>query len=386
VSAFSDLQARLTALATPAAAVELAEIEPLLAHRTAAVRAAIDTAAARLDAHDVDPTLRARLMLRLASLLIVETDFEGAEQALAAAARHAPDARALGFVAGARGCRIALRRGRRDEASSTLLANAARLPDLDDPSEPAWRDVTVEIILGIAEVELGADPVAAGGFAPLAQLVAELEGSAHHVDAAFTGHQLLAAAAMSRGESAVLHLRALVAIARAHASPADEIEARIALASALVATGDSIALEEATRTIQIARDRALEQDLRALHRATILAQAGVLSHTGKTAGALDRALELARTAQAEGDVSGYVAVVGVMAELYARTGDHVSAFRTIVESHAALSAALGSDTTALFRAHLGRLRDRVGPLRLERIAADVARANQLADEIAAEKR
>ncbi len=130
MSAFSDLHARLTALATPAAAVELAEIEPLLAHRTAPVRAAIDVAAARLDAPDADPILRARLMLRLASLLMVETDFEGAEQALAAASRHAPDARALSFVAGARRCRIALRRGQRDEASATLLANAARLPEL----------------------------------------------------------------------------------------------------------------------------------------------------------------------------------------------------------------------------------------------------------------
>ena len=384
-TALDDLRAQLAAIATPAAAVEVAEIEPLLAHRVAPVRAAIDAAAARLDGPSIEPTLRARLMLRLASLKMVETDYEGAEQALEAAGRHAPDARALRFLGGARACRIALRRGQVAEASATLVDTAAHLPALDDPAEPAWRAVTVEVILGIAEVALHDDPPALDGFAPLAELVRELEGKPRFVDATFSGHQLLAAGALARGEPAAAHLRALVALARDLGAYEDEVEARIALASALVASGDPVALEEAARTSQIARDRALEHGLVGLQRATILAQAGVLASHGKTAGALDRVLELARAAQAEGDVPGYVGAVGVMAELYARTGDHVSAFRTIVEANRALSEALGTDTSPLFREHLARLRDRVGAGRLDRIAADVERANRLAGEIAAEK-
>lgn len=389
MTALADLRAALAALATPAAAVELAELEPILPHRIEPARAAIAAAAAVLDAPDADPALRARLMLRLAALKLVETDYEGAEQALVAAGRHAPDARALRFLGGARACRIALRRGNRAEAGATLVETAAALPALpaldDDASEPAWRAVTCEVILGIAEVALGDEPVDLDGFAPLGELVAELAADPRRVEIAFAGHQLLAAAAMARGEPAAPHLRALVALAREHASPEDEIEARVTLASVLAASADPIGLEEATRTIQIARDRALEHGLTALHRATLLAQAGVLAAHGRTAGALDRALELARAAQAAGDVSGYVAAVGVMAELYARAGDHVSAFRTIVESNAALGTALGTNVGPLFHGHLARLRERVGPERLDRIAADVDRSNRLAGQIAGEK-
>ncbi len=385
MTALADLRAVLVALATPAAAVELAELEPILPHRIEPARAAIAMAAARLDAPDAEPLLRARLMLRLATLKLVETDYEGAEQALVAAGRHAPDARALRFLGGARACRIALRRGNRVEAGVTLVETAAALPALDDAREPLWRAVTCEVILGIAEVALGDEPVALDGFAPLGELVGELGADPRRVEIAFGGHQLLAAAAMARGEPAAPHLRALVALARDHASPEDEIEARVTLASVLATSADPIGLEEAARTIQIARDRALEHGLTALHRATLLAQAGVLAAHGRTAGALDRALELARAAQAEGDVSGYVAAVGVMAELYARAGDHVSAFRTIVEANAALGTALGTNVGPLFRDHLARLRERVGAARLDRIAADVDRSNRLAGQIAGEK-
>ena len=155
--------------------------------------------------------------------------------------------------------------------------------------------------------------------------------------------------------------------------------ARIALASALVALDDTDRDRRGDAHVQIARDRALEHQLVELHRATLIAQAGVLSAAGKTAGAIDRVLELAHAAVAKHDVAQYVAAVGIMAELYAKTGDHVSAFRTIAESHRALAEATGSDTTALFRPLLARLRDRIGSERLDKIAAEVGIANRLAD-------
>ena len=367
-------------------AVEKAEREPLLGHRIAPVRAAIDAAAAILDRVAV-PALRARLLLRLATVKMVESDFEGADQALEAVGRHVPDDVVLRFLCGIRACRVAIRRGPapREVAQQTLLNVAERL-DAFDTGAPGWDVVSTEVALAIAELGLHDDPPDATAIEPLADLVAALLPGAE-VELAFVGNQLVAAFALSLGEvdRAVRALRPVVTLARDAGSPADEVEARIALASSLVAGGDPIGLEEATRHVQIARDRALEHGLVELHQAALLAQAGVLSQAGKTAGAIDRVLELARTAVANHDVAQYVAAVGVMAELYARSGDHVSAFRTIVESHRALADATQTDTTTLFRPLLARLQDRVGEDRLGKIAADVDTANRLADQITQQK-
>jgi hypothetical protein len=96
-------------------------------------------------------------------------------------------------------------------------------------------------------------------------------------------------------------------------------------------------------------------------------------------------LELAREAAQRHDIAQYVASVGIMAELYARSGDHVSAFRTIVEAHRALADATTSDVSERFRPLLARLRDRIGADRLSAIARDVEHANLLADQIAPQK-
>ena len=364
------------------AAVERAEREPLLGHRAAIVRAAIDEAAPRLEA--AAPELRARLLLRLATVKMAEGDYEGADQALEAAGRHAPDDTALRFLGGIRACRVAIRRGPepRQLAHQTLLAAAQQLPAFDSGAS-GWAAVTVEVAVAIAELALHDDPPAASAFEPLGDLIAGLDDR----EIEFAGHQLLAAYALSIAEPAraARDLRACVAIARALDSAADEVESRIALASALVATGEPIALEEAAGAAQHALDRARDAELPELHQAALLAQAGVLANTGKTAGAIDRVLELARAAVARHDVAQYVAAVGVMAELYARSGDQVSAFRTIVEANHALAQATGSDANDLFRPLLARLRDRIGEDRLGRIARDVAEANRLADAIAGQK-
>lgn len=369
-------------------AVERAECEPILGHRIDAARAAIDAAAPLLDAID-DGELRARLMLRLALVKMVETDWEGADAALDAAADHSrSDARKL--LAAIRACRVAVRRGQRDLARQTLIAASGQLPQLDDGSA-VWREVTIEIALAIAEVAVHDDPPDRRAFDPLRELVDELAGDRagepQHADSLFTGRQLLAAYAMSIGDAprAAAALRALVKLAIEARSPADEVEARLALAGVLVDAGDPIGAEEAARVVQIARDRALEHGLVELHHAALIAQAGVLAEAGKTAGAIDRVLELARTAAAEGNGTQFVAAVGLMAELYTRSGDHASAFRTIAEANHALSAATKTDTAPLFRPHLVRLRDQVGEERFAKIVADVERANRLASEIAAKK-
>lgn len=372
--------------AAATAAVEHAEREPLLGHRIAPVRAAIDAAAPLLET--AAPQLRARLMLRLASVKLAEQDYEGADQALEAVGRHVPDDTTLRFLAGVRSCRVAIRRDAeaRKVARDTLLSVAARL-DAFDTNTPAWDGVTTEVALAIAELALHDDEPDPSAFEPIGEIIAGLTGNPRHTDTAFAGQQLVAAFALQTAdpERASRALRAVVQLAKDAASPRDEIEARLALASALVATDSAIALDEAIRTVQIARDRALEHQLDELQQAALVAQAGVLSAAGKTAGAIDRVLELARLAVAKQDVPQYVGAVAIMAELYAKTGDHVSAFRTIAESHRALAEATNGDPTPLFRPLLARLRDRIGADRLDRIAREVELANRLAEQISGQK-
>lgn len=108
------------------AAVERAEREPLLGSRTVQVRAAIDAAAPLLET--AAPQLRARLMLRLASVKLAEQDYEGADQALEAVGRHTPDDTTLRFLSGVRACRVAIRRNAetRKLARDTLLNEIGR--------------------------------------------------------------------------------------------------------------------------------------------------------------------------------------------------------------------------------------------------------------------
>lgn len=365
------------------AVLELAEAEPLLGNRIEPVRAAINAAAVVLDRVSM-PELRARLLLRLAQMKIAETDFEGADQALAAVGDHVPDHKAIRFLTGIRACRVALRRGpeTRTQAREMLLASAALLPQFD-AEDPLWQRVATEIAIGIAELSIHDDPPDPSAFDPLRELIDELAHDPAQIDMVFVGRQLLATYAISIGDAALAtsSLRSLIKIAQEAGSPTDEVEARLALAGVLMESADHVAHEEAAHHVHKARERAREHGLGTLQHAALIAEAGVLSRGGKTAGAIDRVLELARTAVADKDVPRYVAAVGIMAELYARSGDVVSAFRTIVESNRALSDATGSDATALFRPHLAALRDRIGSERLEQIAADVAKANQLASEL-----
>jgi hypothetical protein len=360
------------------AAVERAEAEPLLAHRTAPVRALVDAAAPLLDAVE-SPELRARLMLRLAEVKLVETDWDAADRALEAAGRHAGEG-PWKLLAALRSCRVAIRRGpaQRAEAAQLLAATVQQLPQMG--SGLSSQRVLAELALAIAEVEIHADQPDPAAFESLDELAA----SAPFVDTAFTARQLLATYALGNGDAAAAQraLRALVKLAADAGSAADEVEARLAFASALLAGGDA---RQAAHHAQVAVDRALEHGLTELHAAALLAQAGILSAGGKTAGALDRVIELAREAAARQDVRAYVAAVGIMAELYANARDYVSAFRTIVESHHALASASGTDVAAMFRPLLVRLRERAGEARFTQIAADVDLANRLAADLADRK-
>jgi hypothetical protein len=326
--------------------------------------------------------LRARLMLRVALAQLALGDHDAADRALEAASRHAGDG-AWRFLAGIRACRVAIRRGptQRTEAEALIVAAAERDYDAGDP---AWQDVALELALAIGELAIHADVADPSAWAALRDVTRVVADQPARTDVAFTAHQLLATAALTAGDAraAASHLRSVVAIAQRAASPADEIEGRLPLASVLSDGDDPVTREEARVSVDRALELAARHQLTELHHAALIAKAGVQAAAGQTAAALDRVLELARASVAGQDVQQYVAAVGIMSELYARSGDHVSAFRVIAESHLALARATGSDTMPLFRPLLARLRDRIGESKLERIAADVEQANRLADRLA----
>ncbi|HTJ45150.1 MAG TPA: hypothetical protein VL463_23750, partial [Kofleriaceae bacterium] len=199
------------------------------------VRARIDEAAQLVTA-DSDPALQARILLRVAALKMVEMDFEAADKALERAGALC-DEPSLRFLGGVRACRVAIRRGERDRPAALLIGTATRLDAIADDTA-AWRDVAVEIALGIAELELHADEPDASAFDGLDEIPDE------HVDAAFTAHQLRAThlIMIGQGEQAAHALRAALKIAVACASPEDEVEMRLALAGVLVERGDTIGL------------------------------------------------------------------------------------------------------------------------------------------------
>jgi ATP/maltotriose-dependent transcriptional regulator MalT len=367
----------------PAFLVEQAETEPILGNRMGAVRVTIDAAAQALDTVDA-PELRARVMLRLAQLKMAENDYDAADRALEAVGRHVPDHAALRFLTGIRACRVALRRGpkQRAEAGQILVTAATRVPQFDD-GDPIWQRVSIELALAIAELAVHDDAPDEAAFAALRELVEAFADDRTQIDTVFVGRQLLATFALGRGEleAAARSLRAVLKLAHDVDSPADEIEARLTLAAVLVELG-GVGKDEAVRHIDKAKAIATQHGLKSLEQASLLAQAGLLAESGKTAAALDRVLELARGAAADKDLPRYIAAVAIMAELYARRGDHVSAFRTIAEASHALSTATGQDAAHLFREPLARLRDRIGEARLGQIAEDVAKANQLSEALA----
>jgi hypothetical protein len=367
-----------------ALSVQLAEYEPLLAHRSEIVRAHVHAASAAIEAAP-DPALEARVMMRLASIKMCELDWSGADAVLSAAGEAIGRAGPLMFAIAARSCRVGIRRGDREVAGATLRIAAGHVAQLASPADPQWRRAVIEIALGIAEDAIHDEPGDPAPFDGLRDLVDELRVDPAWIDEVFLARQLLATDALARGDASAAsnHLREVVRIAHEHDSPADEIEARIARAAALSGRGDLAGAEEADRVIQIARDRALEHGLADLHVAALIGQAGLMSQRGKTAGALDRCIEIARIGADGGNLGRYVSAVGLMSQIYQNHGDFPSAYRTIAESYHALREVQGETVKPMFTGLVETLRDRMGPDRFSKMIDDVSRARRLADDLTA---
>ncbi|HEY4180838.1 MAG TPA: hypothetical protein VGM90_28530, partial [Kofleriaceae bacterium] len=334
------------------------------------------------------PELKARLMVKLSQQKMVEQDYDAADQALERVGELVPTHTALRFLVGARACRVAIRRGpeQRTQARDLLLVSAGHLPTLQT-NDPIWQRATAELAIAMAEGDMHDPEPGPAAYDTLKALVDELAADPAFADTVFTSRQLLLAYAISVGDdhASVGNARALVELATGAAAFTDEVEARLTLAS-LLSNGDLVQKQEAAHHAQRARDRALEHGLTQHYQAALIAQAGVLSDAGKTAGAIDRMLELARLAAEAQSIPHYVEAVAMMSALYTKSGDIASAFRTVAEANHALTKQLNKDTTEMFAPVLRILRDQVGSERLQQIAADVGRSNQLASELATRDR
>lgn len=357
-----------------AALVELAEAEPLLGHRQRVVRALLEEAAAQLDGLAA-PALEGRVLLRLAHLKLTEQDLEGAEQ-LATRARERLESagdRDRQLEAASVLARAAIRRHDFGGAEARLIA-AAEAVDEDRDGLSARRAATA---LAFAWVELALEQQDWDtARARLDVLAPGVDDDDELIEQQFASRQVRAVVALALGQAdrACHALREVVALAKRLEAAEDEVEARIALAGALVERGDAVGREEAERHLQVSRDLALDGGLDALHTAALIGQAGLLAKKGNTQAALDRCLEIAQVAVSKQDLERYTAAVTLMSQIYEQRGDVASAYRTLAEAHATLRDTIGDQATALFRPHLRALADRLGPELFRKVADQVNKA------------
>jgi hypothetical protein len=337
------------------ALIDLAECEPILGRRQAAVRSMLEEAAALVDKLGRAP-LEGRILLRLAYVKLAEGDLEGTEQLAARARERLAGDRAI--EARVVLARATLRRGELADAERALGEIAL---DAQPDTTPSAARAGVQLALAFAELALERHQYSIAQDRVRVVLDAVREDEAF-VEVAFTARQMMTLVdlALGRPAQACAEMRETVALAKRLEAFDDEIEARLGLAGVLGERGDAIGLEEAEKHLQIARDRALERGLDSLHMAALVAQAGLLARKGQTRAALDRCIEIAQVAMAKQDLARYGAAVALMAQIYEQKGDLASAYRTYAEAHASLRDSIGERANEVIVPYLNAFADRIG--------------------------
>ncbi len=359
--------------ALASALLDLAEAEPIFGHRQAVVRGLLDEAATLLDQLG-RPALEGRTLLRLAYVKLSEGDLEAVEQlAPRARDRLAPTGDTDRLIeADTLLVRSTIRRRDFAAAQAALIALTERAGDVE-PTTLTARRAAAGAALAWAELALEqADYSGAQQrFGVLADAIAAAEPE-ELIDIEYGSAQARSVIALALGQpaQACTALRAAVVIAKQVGALEDELETRVALAGLLVQRGDTVG--EAEKHLQITRDQAIEHGLDSMHMAALVGQAGLLAQKGQTHAALDRCLEIAQTAIEKRDPDRYGAAVALMSQIYEQKGDLASAYRTLAEANAALRDSLGDQAAkAVIRPHLAAFAARIGPEKLDTIAAQV---------------
>jgi hypothetical protein len=362
------------------AIVTLAEIEPIFDHRITEVDALLRDAASRLAA-DAPADLQGRVLVRLASTQISGEKLDDADATLERAIALLPEGHPGRIEAAALAVRCMVRRGQRQRAGEMVPPLAKSLGAVPD-SHPARRAM-LTVAMVVAEVMFEDDADRGEAVEMFRDLLAAFGDDDRFSDLAFLAHQALAAGELLEADAAVLHhLRAIIKLTREVGAPSDEIHARIALAGMLTEKGDATSLEEAGRHLQVARDRALEAGLDDLHMLALIGQAGNLARRGRIHGAVDRCLEIARSAVQRHDLLRYVGAVALMSTIYELRGDMTSACRTLLEAEHGLGEAIGNDEArGLIRPHLHGLAGRIGKERFLELLAQIRAVHDIAGDL-----
>jgi hypothetical protein len=359
------------------ALLDLAELEPLLPHRVAAVRGPLTEAATVLDQLG-RPALEGRALLRLAHIKLADNDLEGVEQ-LATRARQRLEGDADRLIeAESLLARAAIRRHDFAGAEATLVAVSDRAPDVE-PTTVAARRAASELAHAWVELAIEQQRYTEAGtrLDILASAIAAAPDD-ELVEVDYAARQARAAVELALGNAhaACAALRDAVVIAKRVGALEDELESRIALAGALVQRGDPVGRDEAEKHLQITRDEALEKGLDSMHMAALVGQAGLLAQKGQTQAALDRCLEIANAAVSTQDLTRYVAAVSLMSSIYEQKGDLASAYRTFAEAHGSLREKLGDQAKDLIRPPMSAFAARIGHDKFAEIAEAVNKAER----------
>jgi tetratricopeptide (TPR) repeat protein len=360
--------------------VALAEIEPVFEPGGGVFDANRRGAAPPPDAAP-SAALQGRVLVRLAATQITAEKFEDANASLARAIAHLPEDHPGRIEAAALAVRSAVRQGARQRATE-MVADLLRFLG-DTPETHAERRAVFTVGMVVAEVMFESDDDRAEAIELFHDLLAGFADDDRFHDLAFLAHQALAAGELLQADERVFHhMRAIIAMTHAASGAADEIHARLALAGMLIEKGDPVSLDEAGRHLQIARDRALDGDLEDLHMLALIGQAGYLARRGRVHGAIDRCLEIARSAVDRQDVLRYVGAAALMSTIYELRGDLMSACRTLVEAEHGLGEPLGDpQARELIRPHLHGLAGRIGKERFLEILARIRAAHDIADDV-----
>lgn len=368
VAEAQDPESRAVAL------IELAESEPIFGHRQSVVRDLLKEAGTLVDKLDNRP-LEGRILLRLAYVKLADGDLEGAEQLAARARERLAGDRDREIEAGVILARASIRRHDFADAERVLL-DLARYAEPD--TAPLAARVPVMLALGLAELALEQQDYTHAS--ERVRVILDGVRDDEHDDlaeVAFAARQMMTLIDLALGKPvhACAEMRENVVLAKRYEAFEDEIEARLGLAGALGERGDPVALDEAEKHLQVARDRALERGLDSLHMASLVAQAGLFARRGQTRAALDRCIEIAQVAMTKQDLARYGGAVALMAQIYEQKGDLASAYRTYAEAHASLRETIGDRAKDVILPHMNEFADRIGRSRFAEIAEQVNRAS-----------
>ena len=268
------------------------------------------------------------------------------------------------------GARVLRRSGDRETADRRLAEAAAEVARWGSRRAVSASFVAFLIATGEAQIE-ATDPE---GVATLRALLNSLDDARLEAfDARFAAHQGIALLAEFTGRSdvALIHLRAVTTLVKAHDAPMDLVECRLALGTNLAAAGKT---DEARRALQMtvdgARDLGAEQ-----HRLLgLTGLAGVLSAQGSVRGAVDLALETVAGYARHGDTMGYVRGATLAAHILLTHRREASAIELLMYGVSSLRHTAGESAASLLQRQIDAFQVEVGPERFEAVCRDILEA------------